>query len=143
MPKSTSLDNLIQQTAKITKEKTQKSQEVRDEVNELINKLIGLEYENEDMERKVRSCSLPNEDELLGFNKFKQPNFHMPNSKKETENYEKKLHEELHHSMFACEDYLSTHRRFDPDQEPRFKDSANKCKCLSSEDCYNRPSQCS
>lgn len=140
---ATTADNLIQQAAKITKEKNKKSQEVRDEVSELINKLVKLEYQNEEMNRKAETYALPNEDELLGFSKFKQPNFHMPNSKKETENFEKKIFEELHHSMFAHEDYLTSNRQFDPEREARFNDRVKECNCINSEDFYKRHSQCS
>lgn len=128
----------------MTKEKNRKSQEVRDDVKELIDKLVALEYQNEEMNRKAQYCPLPNEDELLGFNKFKQPNFHMPNSKKETENFEKKVHEDIHKSLFGHENYLRYGLKFDPDEiinrENKFKDSVNTCNCLSSGSKY---SQCS
>jgi hypothetical protein len=104
---------------------------------------VALEYQNEEMNRKVQSCSLPNEDELLGFSKFKQPNFHMPTRQKEAENFEKKIHEELHHSLFAHEEYLSFNREFDPDQEQLFKDCVKECDCITAEDFYKKHSQCS
>lgn len=132
-----SADHLIQRASAATskiKEKSKKSQEVGD----LITKLVALEYQNEELNRKERSNSLPNEDELLGFSKFKELK-HTVSNKKDQEDFERKVQEDLHHSLFARENYLNFDVQFDPDRKSR----VNGCNCLKSKKYYDGHSKCS
>lgn len=133
--------HLIQRAVRKTKEKNRKAQEVRDEIKDLVNKLVELEYQNEEMNRKAEYCPLPNEEEYLGFNKFKEINFCLPNKKNETERFHKKVQKQVDDSLFACEDYLAYNQQRDTDIQRKIR--PKECNCINSADFYTRHSMCS
>lgn len=124
-----------------TKEKNRKSQEVRDEIKDLVSKLVELEYQNEEMNRKAEYCPLPNEEEYLGFNKYKEVNFCLPIKKTETERFHKKVHEQIDKALFAREDYCTYNKQRDITKLARNR--SKECNCINSADFYTRHSMCS
>lgn len=135
-------NSLIERIQKANLTKNKKSQEVRDEVKDLIKKLVELEYENEEIDRKAEMRSLPSEDDYLKLSKFKKPNFYLPSWKKETEIFRDEAQEQLENSLFRCEDYLHRNQPVEITL-PSVKLPANNCKCIDSLDYHNkRQSSC-
>lgn len=84
------------------------------------------------MNRKTEYCPLPSEEEYLGFNKFKEINFCLPNKKSETERFLKKVQKQTNDSLFACEDYLASNKPRDIPELPLPRRNPKECNCINS-----------
>lgn len=134
---------LIQKTAKKVAENVQKrkSLEIREEINQLINELVELEYVDDD-EGFIppKADQFPGADDYLGLSKFSSPNFLIANKRSETQRYIDPVKDEALRDLFKSEEYLESRKWLQHEERPHVK-SENRCQCLR--DFYNQHSSCS
>jgi citrate lyase synthetase len=125
---------MIQKSAKRV-EKSRKSNETRDEIEELVNRLVELEYKEDDTKLvKPMIEPLYGEGDFLGISKFSLVSSLLPNKRNETQRYIDFLQAEI-----MQEDYLDVGKKWE--MPPENFQSERSCKCL--QDFYNQHSKCS
>jgi ferritin len=132
-------DKLIKKSARKVAENatSRKSLEIRQEINDLINELVDLEYkENDKNLMKPNPKRLSGEDDFLGFSKFSSPIFQLPNKRTESQRYLETLKDDLNHDLFKSEDYLANHKW----EVPAVSQPEKTCKCLN--EFYTQHSAC-
>lgn len=128
-------DKLIHKTARKVSESSRKSLEIREDINELIQNLVELEYQNDDKNQKLpRHCPLPGEDEYLG-TKSSSPVFF--SSKKKPDRHFEMLQEEILRELFKSDDYLQLKLGALPAAPTN---APKSCKCL--DNFYTEHSSC-
>lgn len=118
------------------------SHEIREEIHELINELVDLEYSEADKNHKPQHAPLPGEDENLGLTKFDSPK--LLTSKKVDHHFEM-LEKEIIRELFKSDAYLMDQAWAELEErskeDRKEKKPANSCKCI--EGFYNEHSLCS
>lgn len=133
---------LIQKSARKVAENSsmRKSLEVRNEIKDLINELVDLEYKESDADLMTKKLKhLPSEDDFLGLSKFSSPKLFLPNKKLETERYVESVQDSISQELFKVEEFLSVPEWQKPDKEVN-NNPENNCKCLS--EFYSQHSTC-
>ncbi|CAO1355138.1 unnamed protein product [Diamesa tonsa] len=103
---------VVQKTARQIKDRTRinKTSEIRDDINHLLNELVDLEYQEEDnnLMKPTRMLDLPAEEEFLGLNKFSagEPNIYLPNKRSETKRFLDSNTKNMFEDYFISDNYL-------------------------------------
>lgn len=112
--------------------------EIREDINELIEELVELEYEEGDQnQEQPKHCPLPGEDDYLG-TKSSSPVFF--SSKKKLDRHFEMLEEEIMREFFKSDDYLQLKLgtlRAAPTEAIK---ATKSCKCL--DNFYTEHSSC-
>lgn len=134
---------LIQKSARKVAENStmRKSLEVRNEIKDLINELVGLEFKESDIDLMTKRLqNLPSEDDFLGLSKFSSPNILLPNKKLESQRYIESVQDSTSQELFKVEEFLGFPKWQKPDKEVN-NDPESNCKCLN--EFYSHHSTCS
>lgn len=117
-------------------EKSRKSSEARDEVDELLKRLVSLETDTKFKTPMLVQCH--SENDFLGMSKFLSPNCLVSNKRYESLNYIDLLQSDVTEDFVCFDEYFNTvNWRFPPENNR----SSSTCKCL--QDFYNQQSKCS
>lgn len=134
---------LIQKSARKVAENVQKrkSLEIREEINQLINELVELEYvDGDEGFITPKATNFPGADDYLGLSKFSSPSFLIANRRTETQRFIDPVKDEALRDLFKSEEYLESRKWLQHEERPQTK-SENSCQCLR--DFYNQHSNCS
>jgi hypothetical protein len=131
---------MIQKSAKKV-ERSRKSNETRDEIEELVNGLVDLEYIEDDANLMTPTLNkLYSEDDFLGISKFAAPRL-MSSKRNETQRYIESLEAEVSRDFFQSDEYLIDKKWQQPEANSDINQSDKECKCL--QDFYTNHSKCS
>lgn len=121
---------------------SQRSLEIREEINKLINDLVEVEYKEADkgILEQPKMHKLPSDDEFLGMSKFSKPHFIMPNKRDETQRFIDRIRDEVEQELFSSKLFQKDQEDQEPEPEPNNNNIENSCKCL--EEFYSEYSQC-
>lgn len=133
---------MIQQSAKKIVDTSRKSNETRDEIDQLVNGLVELEYKETDSNLMIPMFNKHyGEDDYLGISKFATPNSLLPSKRSESQRYIDSLQVETTRDFFRSDEYLTEKQWQLPEAPPENSQSDSSCKCL--QDYYNQHSKCS
>lgn len=118
-------------------QKSRKSNETRDEVEELLKRLVSLETDTKFKTSILAQCH--GENDFLGISKFSSPNCLVSNKRHESQKYiDLLMQSEVTQDFSRSDKYFNDASWQFPSENNR---STNTCKCLP--EFYNQHSKCS
>ncbi|CRK86491.1 CLUMA_CG000263, isoform A [Clunio marinus] len=138
-------DNIIKKTTKRVTDSGSKKEdeEIRKEVNDMINDLVDMEY-NESDEELIK---MPGEESYLGFSNHSKVQVRKVNDKIDTERYRDSLNVEVNHEFFESDEYMKvkpfekTDKKFYDDKKSAPPtEPVSLCECISGY--YSKTNHC-
>lgn len=137
---------VVQKTARQIKDRTRdnKTSEIRNDINLLLNELVDLEYQEEDkkLQKPTRMLDLPTEEDFLGFNKFSagEPNIYLPNKRSESQRFLDSNTKIMFEDYFISDNYLKPSNCNPIKLRTNDENNEQGCKCLK--EFYDSHSNC-